>query len=337
MQGLSDILNLDIPPDAPRLAVAVSGGADSMALAHMLSLVHPDVHALTVDHGLRAESAIEAAQVGAWLSSFSGLRHTVLRWNGEKPDTGMMENARAARYALMADYCRANDIGYLALAHHRDDQAETFLMRLTHGSGIDGLAAMRRLHAYNDALMIWRPLLAAASHDDLKNYCRDAGVPWIEDPTNTDRKYKRNRLRAAREMLDAEGLSPKRLATTAQRMERASDALRILADRLLETSMRERDENAWVLDRAALRAEPFELAVRVLRTAIDTLGASGDHGARFEKIESLAQNMLAAEGADAWTLGGCVVRVDARGDTLRVSTENPLKSAKTLPLAANGL
>lgn len=328
---------LIVPENVSRIAVAVSGGADSMALAHMLATAHEDVHAITVDHGLRPESAIEAAQVGSWLAGFPNVTHTILRWAGEKPAARRMESARAARYALMADYCRSHGIGYLALAHHRDDQAETFLMRLTRGSGIDGLAAMREIQPYDENLKLWRPLLNTASHDDLKNYCRDAGMQWIEDPTNSSQKYMRNRMRAARGMLDAEGLSPKRLAATVRRIERASDALRILAARLLEKSLREKNDMQWTFDLKTLKDEPFELAVRVLRTALETLGSSGDYGPRFEKVEGVAHACLAATDSRTLTLGGCILRVNPRRGTLAVACEKARESAKSLPLAANGL
>ncbi len=131
----------------PRLALAISGGGDSLALMHLAArwakrlLIPPALHVLTVDHGLHPESAAVAASVYEKAAAL-GLPCTVLRWEGEKPATGIEEAARQARYALMADWCRAHEAA-LVTAHTLDDQAETLLMRLARGSGLDGLAAMR--------------------------------------------------------------------------------------------------------------------------------------------------------------------------------------------------
>ncbi|MCB1721002.1 MAG: tRNA lysidine(34) synthetase TilS, partial [Alphaproteobacteria bacterium] len=111
------------------IAVAVSGGPDSMALCWLLSRWAVErgvkIHVLTVDHGLRPEAAEEAIQVGAWLGGWSQqVEHHILRWK-TPADTAIQEEARKARYGLMAEYCRVHDIRHLFLAHHRDDQAET--------------------------------------------------------------------------------------------------------------------------------------------------------------------------------------------------------------------
>ncbi|HRQ60295.1 MAG TPA: ATP-binding protein, partial [Alphaproteobacteria bacterium] len=102
------------------LAVALSGGPDSMALAHALHALGFKLHLLTVDHGLRDESADEAKSVGAWVRGWKGCTHHILRWQGQKAASRIQENARAARYGLMAEYCRMHGIAHLCLAHHRD-------------------------------------------------------------------------------------------------------------------------------------------------------------------------------------------------------------------------
>lgn len=325
---------ISLPADADRIAVAVSGGADSMALVHMLSTIHADIHALTVDHGLRPESACEAAAVAGWVSRMPNTTHVALKWEGGKPEHGIQQSAREGRYALMANYCAKNGLKYLALAHHRDDQAETFFMRLTRGSGVDGLASMRAYQPYNNALTLWRPLLASASHDDLVAYCRDNDVPWVEDPSNQSPKYTRNRLRVA---LKSEGLDARRIAVTARRMERASDALRILSARLIGQATIEKTDNVWALDLQKLRTEPFELVVRVLRMAISELGNNSDYGARYERVEDAAQTLLAADARTALTLGGCILRVNPKKSVLCIMAENGQKLGKSLPLQANGL
>ena len=180
--GFSDALC-----DVPGVAVGVSGGPDSMALAWLLSQISktnpgsPPIHALTVDHGLRTESAAEAAQVGVWVSGWPGLTHHVLRWE-QGADTRIQEEARRARYDLMAEYCRARDIRHLFLAHHMDDQAETVLFRLAKGSGLDGLAGMKPWQERGDIVLL-RPLLEIPK-ERLLETCASESIPFVKDPSN---------------------------------------------------------------------------------------------------------------------------------------------------------
>src|SRR5690606_21458404 len=117
------------------------------------------IHALTVDHGLRAESAQEAKAVAAWVKDWPRIRHSVLNISALRGQSRRMEQAREKRYEVMARYCADKKIGHLFLAHHLDDQAETFLFRLAKGSGLDGLAAMKPRQRYDDNLVLLRPLL----------------------------------------------------------------------------------------------------------------------------------------------------------------------------------
>lgn len=312
-------VDLSYVGNLPTLAVAVSGGGDSMALVRMLSRLYVDkiIHALTVDHGLREGSAAEAAQVGQWLSKFPNVKHIILRWQGDKPKTGRMEAARDARYRLMSEYCEQNNITVLALAHHGDDQAETFFMRLVRGSGLDGLSGMRVTRPYNNKLTLWRPLLGER-HEDLLDYCRSEGIAWVEDPTNTNPAYTRSRFRMLNGLLRNEGLSVKRMAATAARLARAQDALDTLAERLDQSAEISRDDAQYVYDLNKLKAEPFELGVRVLQDAVTALGNGQP---RFDKIETVAQACLLNDADVKATLGGCIVQTDRRRGTLRIRRE----------------
>src|SRR5205823_2951019 len=146
----------------PRLAVAVSGGPDSMALLLLADRWARqrggEAWGLTVDHGLRPESAGEARIVAGWLAA-RGMAHEILVWSGDKPATGIQEAAREARYALLAGWCRAHGILHLLTAHHREDQAETYLIRRRAGSGVDGLAAMSAVRELPGCRIV-RPLLS---------------------------------------------------------------------------------------------------------------------------------------------------------------------------------
>ena len=182
MTNLKDIINLSKITGA-KVAVGVSGGADSLALVLLLDeLLRPQgrqVIALTVDHGLREESATEAAYVAKLMAEHE-IEHHILVWQGEKPSTGIEEAARDARYALLRGWCQANGVEILCVAHHQQDQAETFLMRLQRGSGVTGLCGMAEVNEL-DGVSIVRPLLNISS-ECLKNYLQLRNISWVEDP-----------------------------------------------------------------------------------------------------------------------------------------------------------
>src|SRR5712691_3859412 len=210
---------------APFLAVAVSGGADSLALCLLAwdwaRRLGGSLAALTVDHGLRAASAEEAAQVGDWLAA-RGIAHRILAWQPPARLRNMQAAARAARYALLTEWCRAAGCLHLLTAHHREDQAETLLLRLARGSGLDGLAGMAASREATSCRLL-RPLLSVP-RDRLAATLRAAGQSWIEDPTNRDATYARARLRHSADLLASEGLSAARLAATARHLGRARAA-----------------------------------------------------------------------------------------------------------------
>jgi len=315
-------VDLSYVGNLPTFAVAVSGGGDSMALVRMLAKNYVDkiIHAITVNHNMRENSAAEAEQVKAWLSDLPNVKHIILHWEDAKPLTGKMEAARDARYRLMAEYCREHGISVLALAHHGDDQTETFFMRLARGSGLDGLSGMRETRPYNEHLTLWRPLLKH-SHEELLQYCREHNIEWVEDPTNDNPDYTRTRFRKLRSLLGDEGLSVKRMATTANRIARAQDALETLSIRLNAQAKIDESEWQFVYDLNKLKSEPFELGVRILREAIDSLGLGQ---ARLDKVETIAQACLLNDADVTATLGGCIVQTDRRRGTLRIRREtNP--------------
>ena len=190
----------------PRLAVAVSGGADSLCLCLLVvawaRARGGTASALIVDHGLRPTAAAEARQVAQWLGA-RRIAHHVLPWTGAKPATGIQAAAREARYRLLADWCRAAGVLHLLLAHHQDDQAETVALRQARRSGADGLAGMAAVREVA-GLRLLRPLLAVPKAR-LVATLQALGQPWIEDPSNVAPRFARSRLRHAG--LDVAGLA----------------------------------------------------------------------------------------------------------------------------------
>ena len=294
---------------APRIAVAVSGGSDSLALCLLADrwarARGGAVFGLTVDHRLRTESGAEAAQVGRWLTA-RAVDHRTLRWRSARRSGGIQEAARAARLALLTGWCRRARILHLLLGHQREDQAETALQRLVRGSGIDGLAAMAPLRLAmepgGNGVRLLRPLLAVP-RDALVATLALWGQPWIDDRSNRDTRHARPRLAAALARLGPEGLSAARLTRAAARAAGDRAALERLCADLLVACAHPSPAGFVTLDAGALRRAPPALALRALGCVVTTVSGA-PYPPRQERLERLARRLL-DEGAAAATLGGC--------------------------------
>ncbi len=309
--------------DSPRIAVAVSGGADSLALAMLLhdwaSARGGAATALTVDHGLRPEAAAEARFVARTLAPLGVVQQT-LRWRGAKPQSNVSAAARRARYGLLTRCCARRGLLYLALAHHLDDQAETLLLRLGRGSGLDGLAAMAPI-AELSGLRLLRPLLGVPKAR-LEATLKARGLTWIEDPTNRDPSQARVRLRRLLPGLAREGLSPARLAAAVRHLGRARAALDLDVARLLVRAVAlDAAGFAW-LEPEPLAAAPEELGLRALARVLRTVGGA-EYGPRLGSLARLHGRISAGRIRGA-TLGGC--RILPRRGRLLVARE-----ARNLP------
>lgn len=248
-----------LAPGAGIIALAVSGGPDSMALLALAHAARPDsVIVATVDHRLRSTSGEEAAMVARYCAAL-GLPHATLV--PEKPIAGasIQALAREARYALLADCARARGAHALATAHHADDQAETFLMRAARGSGVSGLAGVRP-RAEIAGMPVVRPLLGWR-RTELRQIASRAGAPFVDDPSNQDTRYDRVRFRAL--LADAPALDPAALAQSAAALAEAEQALSFAVDRLW--SERANGDVTLRLDVGGL---PRELRRRLVRRAI---------------------------------------------------------------------
>ena len=284
----------------PELAVAVSGGRDSLSLALLASEWATGrggrVLALIVDHGLRAEAAREAQRTGDVLRG-CGIESLVLRWTGAKPSAGLQEAARAARYRLLREACRERGILHLMVAHHADDQAETITMRAARASGPDGLAGMAALVEWPEARLL-RPLLSVG-RACLSATLASRGVAWIDDPSNSDPRFERARLRLS--ALRAAGLP---------------DADRVRAGHELQAAragaalLQAREDGSVAIDRAAIERLPPDVRRRLTSRIVQALGG-GDHPPRRERLDrALVRLSEASErgksgrGRD-FTLSGC--------------------------------
>lgn len=292
--------------ETSRLAVGCSGGADSMALTLLLhewaTARGGTVTALTVDHRLRPDSTDEAQRVAVWLRD-RDIPHEILTRSETSVDGNLQAAARAARYDLMSRWCVRHDVLHLGLAHHREDQAETVLLRLSRGSGVDGLSAMAPV-SETASVRLLRPMLDMPKAR-LRATLVAAGVPHIEDPSNDNPSFARVRFRRAAPMLADEGLTVKRLCDTARRMARARQALDRAAAELLARAATLHAEGYGFLDRAALRSAPEEVGLRALARMLGCIGGT-PYPPRLERLERLYAAIVDPVGLrGARTLMGC--------------------------------
>lgn len=305
------------------VVLAVSGGADSTALMHLAAAWArsrqgggPSLSVATVDHGLRPGSTGEAAEVAVQAAAL-GLAHATVAWEGAKPSTGIQAAAREARYRLLAAHLARHGATALATAHTEDDQAETVLMRLARGSGLDGLSGMAPRTELN-GITVLRPLLGVAKARLVAALTTD-GIGWVEDPSNDRVEFERVRLRQARDALAAAGLSPTALARSAQRLARARAAIATAVEQAIGEGLASGSltwsplgfgEVAWPW----LVSRPEEVRLRVLSRMIRLAGGQ-DMAPPLSGLEEItvATSWRLPAGA---TLAGAQVRLHGAGRVL---------------------
>lgn len=250
------------PDNGSRLGLAVSGGPDSVALLLLAAAAWPRaVAAATVDHRLRPEARDEGEAVAA-LCARLGVPHDTLAASEPIESGNLQDRARALRYGLLADWAQANAIVWVAIAHQQDDIAEGLLMRARRGSGVGGLAAMRATRPLAAETMLVRPLLGWR-RAELAAIVAAAGVSPASDPSNTDPRFDRSRIRAL--LAESTDLPADKLALAAANLRHAEDALAWIAD--CEWAARSAvDSTSVELDVAGL---PYEVRRRLARRAVE--------------------------------------------------------------------
>lgn len=297
-----------------RLALAVSGGPDSTALLLLVAAWRarrtdpPEIHVLTVDHGLRPEAAAEARAVAA-LAERLGLPCRILTSTAPKPSANRQAAARDLRQGLLVAACADLAIEALVLAHHLDDQAETFLLRLARGSGVYGLAAMPARGLWHDGegacVTVLRPLLAV-SKASLVATCSAAGEAYAEDPSNDDPAYARTRLRQLMPALAGEGLDAATLAATAARLASAAAAIDDQVDAVLASCAVFHPAGPARLSVEALTSLPRETLLRLFARLLADVGGQA-YPPRLVRLEGFVDRLAVREVAQS-TLSGVVAR-----------------------------
>lgn len=296
------------------VVIAVSGGSDSLALLHLAYLWHTKTlkkHRLrlicvTINHGLREEAKSEMLQVREWTIAL-GVEHRSINWQGKKPISAIQDYARTARYQLLKDLVfRLPGKSIVLTGHTCDDQAETLLMRLARGSGVEGIAGIAKSTSmYGYSLL--RPLLDL-SRAELQRYLKSNKTIWLNDPSNESLAFERVRIRKQLPSRKALGLGNIALSRTAVRMARANSALDQITDQILRdivlnnSNLTRYGIFTWEYNYQEL---PHEIAIRILRRVIHLLGGQKDVPS-LNKTEKLFLNISMDQFRGA-TLAGCRV------------------------------
>ena len=292
--------------------VGVSGGADSLALVWLLKNWCENrrfsLFAIIVNHNLRESSSGEATKVSEWLSNWN-VRHAVLKREGLPISTGIQSSAREVRYKLMLDWCSKNSFTDLFIAHHQDDQAETFLMRLVRGSSIEGLACMREVSTRRGVRIV-RPLLTVPK-ERLKQTLISIGQTWIEDPSNSDLRFMRTRLRKIRSNLEHRKVTNARLSKLAQSFSILRKMLELCCHNFIENYVKIYPEGWARLDTEPLKPLPSILVEKILTYILNVIGGK-PYPPRLDSLGRLINNLHQVKEGGSFTLSNCVVRKEGK-------------------------
>lgn len=282
-----------VPADGifPKIGLAISGGPDSLALLLMAKELCPgSIAAATVDHQLRPEAAEEARFVAGLCNSF-GIPHNILVPSA--PIRGNIQSkARTTRYALLRQWMAEQGCLWLATAHHADDQLETILMRLSRGSGVDGLSAIRRKNGD-----IIRPLLSFRK-EELIHVCRQAGVVPVQDPSNENEDFDRVRIRKFLEKAPSD-LDPVMAAKSAAALGEAAEALDWTAQYFAGERL--------VSEGGTVSVDPHDLPAEIQRRLVTRALLLLQPDMRFRR-DGLSRLISSLHAGQTSTLGGILCR-----------------------------
>ena len=303
------------------LAVAVSGGPDSLALAYLTkcySLKNKiKVKYYIVNHKLRKESSLEAEVVKKVLKKID-IDCKILNWNGKKPSKNIQATARNKRYSLLASECKKNNIKHLLLGHHLNDLFENFLIRIVRGSGLNGLISFSKNTKYRGQnLNIIRPLLNLEKKD-LFYISNEVFSFFVNDPSNINKDYKRTRIRNLLHSLEKEGLDVKKLKLTINNLKDSDKSIKFYVDKNLKNNVVFlKRKNTYILNYNFFD-QAHEIIFRSLTNLIQKLGKKY-YPVRGKSINELIEK-IDKKSFTKVSLGGCFV--ERVNETILISQEN---------------
>ncbi len=290
-----------------QIAVAISGGCDSVALTLALNDFCREnkikIQALTIDHGVRKNSNIEAKKVGELLKKFN-ISHKILSIPKKQiPQKNIEANLREIRYKMLSDFCKKNHIEFLFVGHHVGDIAENFLIRLFRGSGLDGLSPMQKISEINGVKIV-RPFLEI-SKDELKNYLIEKNISWFEDETNDDEKFLRNKIRKFLASFDDKNLLEKRIYNASLEISKTRDFFdEIMNENELEI-IEQNADNLTIINRQKLAEINPSIALKILAKILMKIGEK-KYKPRKEKLVRFYEYLIADGLIKKREFYGCV-------------------------------
>ena len=303
------------------LAVAVSGGPDSLSLAYLAKCFalknKVDNKYYIVNHKLRKDSSKESRIVMNKLKK-AGIDCKILKWNGKKPTSNIQSQARDKRYSLLAKECKKNKIKNLLIGHHLDDLLENFLIRIVRGSGLKGLISLSKKTKYkNQNLNILRPLLDQEK-EDLIYISKKVFNFYIQDPFNINEDFKRTRIRSLLLSLKKEGLDKKKIMLTINNLKDSDNSIKFYVDKnLKENVIFLRKKNTYILSKLFFN-QSHEVIFRSLSKIIQMSGKRY-YPVRGKSINKLITGINAKLFSKV-TLGGCFI--ERVHETILISKEN---------------
>ena len=299
--------------------VAVSGGPDSLALAFLAKLysiqnkLNPKF--FMVDHKLRPESTKEAKTVKKILKQHS-INLGILTWRGKKPTNNIQSVARKKRYSLLFGKCNQFKINNILIAHHQDDLLENFFIRISRGSGLKGLVSFDKKTIYKD-INILRPLINQKK-EDLLFLSKNIFNFHVSDPSNSDEKFKRIKIRKSIRELRKFGLDKKKFLITIKNLKISNDVVDFYVKKNLQNNASFLvKKNRLVLSRNFFD-QPYEVIFRSLSDSIKTIG-NKYYPARGKKIDKIIEE-IQRNSIIKVTLGGCII--EKVNQTVIISKEN---------------
>lgn len=296
------------------IGIAVSGGGDSMALLHLTrawaSVRDVTLSAITIDHNLREGSAEEAVRVAQWCADL-GVAHSVKVWRDWGHNGNLQDAARQARYRMINDW--RGDIEHILIGHTLDDQAETLLLRLKRGSGVDGMTGIKPITHHPSGMTLIRPLLNI-TRQDLRDYLVACDHPWFDDPSNDNAAFDRIAMRQLIPQLKSAGISLDRFALIATHMQRAQDALYHTAGDVFQSIGRQQGTDL-IFDRAGFFATHSETQFRLLSAGLCWISGNA-YRPRFEALQRALSDV---QDGKTSSLHGCLIY--PYQNTLRITRE----------------
>ncbi|NLE04695.1 MAG: tRNA lysidine(34) synthetase TilS [Crenarchaeota archaeon] len=298
-----------------KIAVAVSGGVDSLSLVILaneyFSKINAKIIGITVDHKLRSSSTDEAIYINKLLKDYN-IEHHILTWHRKIPGINVNEDmARNARYSLIEEFCEKHNIETIMVGHHIQDQAENFLIRLFRGSGIKGLSSIQKISKRNNITIV-RPFLDEKK-ENLKNFLEENHIKWIEDESNSDEKYLRNKIRNFINSFEDKDLIVKRINSAVNTFQIAND--------IIEENIEELEKNKTFSENE-INLDKFinldkELQLRILSKILKKTSGKNSE-LRAEKLERLLE-LIKNNQIKNYELNHCRFKHNIKKNTIEIS------------------